>query len=378
MSQIELVNTESRLAEVVDHLSRAPQVAVDIESNGFFRYHERVCLVQLAIDGTAFLVDPLAINELGMLGHLLEDRSVEKIFHATDYDLRSLDRDWGFRVNRLFDTCFAAALVGSEQLGLQSVVKEQVGVELAKPRKLQRSDWTMRPLSPEALEYAANDVLHLKSVRKALSERLKDLSRLSWAQEEFARLEDIRYIRPDRELAFLSIKGSRDLDRRGLAVLRSLVQFREEEASRLDLPPFKVIPNFALIRLSLEPAAGLTNVRGLGQYGRPPADRGLKAAICKGVESQPETWPKRQPSKEKGSSSGQEEVRNRLSSLKKWRRELGLELGLNPGLLWPTVSLERLSECPTDLEIELESPDVRNWQRDEFSLALRSVHATLS
>ena len=250
MSQIELVSVESQLAEVVERISRAPRVAVDIESNGFFRYHERVCLVQLASAETAFLVDPLAIEDMRPLGDLLGDRSVEKVFHAADYDLRSLDRDWGFRVNNLFDTGIAAAFVDSKQLGLQSVVEEHAGVELAKHRKLQRSDWTLRPLSPEALKYAADDVLHLLQVREALSARLKELSRLAWAEEEFARLENVRHTPPDRELAFLSIKGSRDLDGRGLAVLRSLFQFREQEASRLDRPFFKVIPDSALVKLS--------------------------------------------------------------------------------------------------------------------------------
>ena len=127
MSQIEFVTEESRLAEVVDHISRAPRVAVDIESNGFFRYHERVCLVQLASAETAFVVDPLAIEDVRPLGNLFGDWSVEKVFHAADYDIRSLDRDWGFRVNNLFDTSIAAAFVGSEQLGLQSVVKEKRG-----------------------------------------------------------------------------------------------------------------------------------------------------------------------------------------------------------------------------------------------------------
>ena len=269
MSQIEFVTGESRLAEVVDHISRAPRVAVDIESNGFFRYHERVCLVQLASAETAFIVDPLAIDDVRPLGKLLGDRSVEKVFHAPDYDLRSLDRDWGFRVNNLFDTSIAAAFAGSEQLGLQSVVEEHAGVELVKDRKLQRSDWTMRPLSPEALKYAADDVLHLLKVRESLSARLETLSRLAWAEEEFARMENVRHTPPERELAFLSIKGSRDLDGRGLAILRSLYQFREQEAKHLDRSFFRVIPDSALVQLSSEPEADLSAVKGLGRYGHP-------------------------------------------------------------------------------------------------------------
>ena len=378
MSQIELVSVESQLAEVVERISRAPRVAVDIESNGFFRYHERVCLVQLASAETAFLVDPLAIEDMRPLGDLLGDRSVEKVFHAADYDLRSLDRDWGFRVNNLFDTGIAAGFVGSKQLGLQSVVEEHAGVELAKHRKLQRSDWTLRPLSPEALKYAADDVLHLLQVREALSARLKELSRLAWAEEEFARLENVRHTPPDRELAFLSIKGSRDLDGRGLAVLRSLFQFREQEASDLDRPFFKVIPDSALVKLSSEPTADLSTVKGLGRFGRPPANRALKAAIDKGLRSRPVTWPKRTRSEETWSPAERERVRTRLRSLKTWRSQLGRELRLDSGLLWPAVSLERLAWRPCGLHSELVSPEVRSWQKREFGAALRTILATLS
>ena len=128
MDRIDLVTTAPRLAEVVDLLSKTPRVAVDIESNGFFRYHERVCLVQLSAGETAFLADPLAIDDVSPLGALLADPSVEKVFHAADYDIRSLDRDWGFRVANLFDTGIAAAFVGSSQLGLQSVVEQQIGL----------------------------------------------------------------------------------------------------------------------------------------------------------------------------------------------------------------------------------------------------------
>ena len=378
MSQIELVSTGSRLAEVVDHISRTPRVAVDIESNGFFRYHERVCLVQLASAETAFLVDPLAIDDLRPLGDLLGDRSVEKVFHAADYDLRSLDRDWGFRVNNLFDTGIAAAFVGSEHLGLQSVVEEHAGMKLAKLRRLQRSDWTMRPLTPEALKYAADDVLHLLQVREALSARLKELSRFAWAKEEFARLENVRHTPPDRELAFLSITGSHDLDGRSLAVLRSLFQFREQEAIRLDRPFFKVISDSALVKLSSEPVADLSAVKGLGRFGRPPADRGLKAAIEEGLRSRPVTCPKRTRSEKTWSPAERERVRTRFRSLKTWRSELGRELRLDPSLLWPAVSLERLARWPCSLHSEVVSPKIRSWQEREFAGALRRVLATLS
>ena len=378
MSQFELVNTETRLAEVVSRMSRVPRVAVDVESNGFFRYHERVCLVQLAADETAFLVDPLAIGDVRPLGQLLSDQAVEKVLHAAGNDVRSLDRDWGFRVNNLFDTSIAAAFVGSTQLGLQSVLQEHMGLELAKLRKLQLSDWTIRPLSPEALKYAADDVLHLPGLRDVLAGQLKRLSRQEWAKEEFTRLENVRHTPSDRELAFLAIKGSRDLDGRGLAVLRSLFQFRERAARRLDRPPFKVIPDSVLVQLSSDSSSNLTTVKGLGRFGRPPASRGLKAAIEEGLRARLVTRPKRTWNENILSPTERREVEIRLRGLKTWRSQMGQELRLDPGLLWPAVSLERLARSPDSLDAELVSPEVRRWQKREFGGALRGVLATLS
>ena len=377
MNPVELVSEESRLAEVIDQISSAQRVAFDIESNGFFRYHERVCLVQLATAEAVFLVDPLAIDDIRPLGDLLGDRSVEKVFHAADYDLRSFDRDWKFRVNNLFDTSIAAALDGTERLGLQSVVRKYAGEELEKNRKLQRSDWTMRPLSSEALKYAANDVLHLLKVREALSARLKELSRFAWVKEEFARLENVRHTPPDRELAFLSVKGSRDLDGKGLAVLCALCQFREREAKLFDRPLFKVIQDSVLVQLSSEPASDLSTVKGLGRYGRRPANRRLKAAIHKGLSSQPVTPPRQTRSEERWCPSEREKVKNRLQSLKTWRNQLGRELRLDSSLLWSTVSLNRLARNPGDLHSELVRPEVRSWQKREFGASLKSVLATL-
>lgn len=371
MSQIELVRDDDRLTEVVKHLLRTPRVAVDIESNGFFRYHERVCLVQLASAEIAFLVDPLKIDNIQPLGDLLGNRSVEKVLHAADYDLRSFDRDWGFRINNVFDTKIAAEFVGTERIGLQAVVEEYAGVVLPKSLKLQRSDWTMRPLKPEALQYAANDVLHLQCVRKALSTRLKKLSRYAWVQEEFTRLESVRHTAPDREVAFLSVKGSRDLDGRGLAVLRSLFKFREREARRRDRPTFKVIPDFALVNLSSDPLIELSTVKGLGWYGCHPGNRRLKDAIRKGLRSKPVALPRRRSSEGKKGLEDKEMVKERLSTLKAWRSQLGSELRLNPSLLWPTKSLERLAKDPYSLQIELVSPDIRDWQKLEFEACLR-------
>ncbi len=377
MSQIEFVNETPRLVEVIDLLRCAPQVAIDLESNGFFRYRERVCLVQLASDRAGFLVDPLAIKDVEPLGDLLRDKSVEKVFHAAHYDLQSLDRDWGFRVENLFDTSIAAKLVGSAQLGLQPLVEQYAGVKLVKSRKLQRSDWTKRPLSPAAKTYAINDVLYLRQVRDALSVRLEELSRWEWAREEFERLAVVRHTPVNREATFLSVKGSHDLDGRGRAVLRALFQWREGEARRLDRPVFKVLSDKVLLELASNPATDNSSLKKLGWFGRPPANKRIKAAIKKGLRSELVTSPKRTRASNTQSPEELARIDSRLRKLKAWRSALGTELGLEASVLWPRVSLERLSRDPTSLNSECNRPEVRSWQMREFGESLESVLASL-
>ena len=181
---------------------------MDLESNGFHRYPERVCLIQLAVADEIFLIDPLVIEDMAPLGVLLSAPSVVKIFHSADYDIRSLDRDWGFRVSPLFDTSSGAAFIGHTRLGLAALIKDWFDVEIPKTKSLQRADWTIRPLSAELREYAATDVIYLARLADLLNDRLRALGRTAWVREECERLANVRYVAPDTKSAFLSVKGS--------------------------------------------------------------------------------------------------------------------------------------------------------------------------
>ena len=374
---IEMVATTPRLEEVVEKALEWPPVALDIEGNGFHRYPERVCLVQLAVHGSIFLIDPLAVPDAGPLGKLLADLSVEKILHSADYDLRSLDRDWGFRVRNLFDTSIAAAFVGSPRLGLGTVLRDYLGVEVTKTKKLQRADWTIRPLSSQALHYAAQDVLYLERTRNLLVERLEELGRLEWVREECERLTEVRYHPRDMEWAFAAIKGSRTLDGRGLAVLRSLHRFREEEALRSDHPPFKVISDPALVQIASNPYSDIASLKGLGRFGRQPGLSRLSAAIREGLEGLTVRLP-RQPARNGQRDPAQRaKIGDRLHILKGWRTAQGQRKQLDPALLWPAASLERLAAAPDTVDAELVSPEVRTWQRQELGESLRGFLAAL-
>ena len=375
---VTVVTSAAGLAEAVRHAYDHPHVAVDLESNGFHRYPEHICLVQLGVGESVYIVDPLAIDDVSPLGRLLADDSVEKVMHSADYDIRSLDRDWSFHTAALFDTSIAAAFLGSSRLGLDAVLKEYLGVEVTKTKRIQRSDWTRRPLSSEAMEYAADDVRHLVSLRNKLGAELSRLSRLEWVKEECERLSRVRSQPPDPNWAFLSIKGRSALDARGLGVLRSLHRFREREALRRNTPPFKIISNGKLVELASSPERDLGSVGGLGRFGR-GADMGrLRVAIHEGLKEGPVRPPKRgKPDSPRLGPGERDLAAARHQKLKDWRTYKGAALDLDPALTWPATSLERLSRLPQSLEDEIAGPDVRAWQVREFGDDLRRLVASL-
>jgi len=373
---IEIVTTDVRLAQVVEVASRSPRVALDTESNGLHRYPEHICLVQLAAGDSVYLIDPLAILDAGPIGELLADASVQKVMHSADYDLRSFDRDWGFRVTNLFDTNIAAAFVGTTRLGLAAVLKDLLGVAVPKVKKLQRADWTVRPLSSGAQRYAADDVLHVERLRDLLVRRLTDLRRLDWVEEECARQAAVRHTPRDPEWAFATIKGSRALDGLGLAVLRSLYEFREEEALRKNRPPFQIIQDALLVEIATDPRTDLGVVKGLGRYGHGRALADLRAAIHDGMRAAPVKRP-RSTNRLRLSTAQLVELDARRRRLKEWRAGLGRSLKLDPSRLWPSASLERLAEDPDSLAAEFASREVRAWQRREFGECLEAFVALL-
>ena len=199
------------------------------------------------------------------LGLILRDPSIRKILHSGDNDIRTLDKEWGLRIVNLYDTSIGARFLGLEKLGLGNIAEEIIGLKLAKHKRLQRADWGIRPLSDEALEYAASDVLHLKRLMDELVRRTDALGRSQWVEEECRRIQDIRYSPPDPpEKSFISIKGSSALDGRGLAILRELALFRESAALKIGRPTFRVMPDRALVAIAQDPKVDLRSVSGIG------------------------------------------------------------------------------------------------------------------
>ena len=364
---IEFLSTSGQVSDLARILFQESCIAVDTESNSRHRYPERVCLVQVATNSKVYLIDTLAVDDMKPIGEVLADETVVKVIQGAEYDIRCLDREWGFRTRNLFDTSIAARFVGMKQTGLSALTEALLGVHIPKDARIQKSDWSHRPFSQEALNYAAADVWYLLSIQKALEGRLRTLARSPWVSEECARLEEIRYVAPNPETAFLSLKGSRRLNGQGKAILKRLFMLREAEARLRNRPPYYVLPHETLVHLASNPAADLAQLPALKMQVDSRFGRLLRATLQRALTDPPFSNPirySRQP-------VTPIEI-GRLQILKKWRVNLGRQLSIDPALAWPMASLERLAKAPLTLGAELQSPDVRQWQREQFATSLEA------
>ena len=362
---VELLTTSGEVSDLARILFQERCIAIDTESNSRHRYPERVCLVQVATNSNVYLIDPLAVDDMKPIGEVLADETVVKVIQGAEYDIRCLDREWGFRVRNLFDTSIAARFVGMKQSGLSVLIETLLGVHIPKDARIQKSDWSHRPLSQEALNYAATDVWYLLSIQRGLESRLRTLSRSPWVSEECARLEEIRYVAPDPETAFLSLKGSRRLAGQEKAILKRLFMLREAEARRRNRPPYYVLPHETLIHLASNPAADLAQLPSLRRQVDSRFGRLLRATLHRGLADPPITNPIRYSIQQVTPVEIE-----RLQILKGWRANLGRQLSIDPALVWPMASLERLAKAPRTLGAELQSPEVRQWQREQFATSL--------
>jgi len=359
------------LAELIAAIRRAPRIAVDTEAASFHRYRDRIYLIQIStVDRTA-LIDPLAISDLSAIGSVLADRRIEKTFHDADYDLRVLDRDYGFRAARLFDTRIAAQLVGEPAIGLAALLEKYAGVKLAKEH--QKADWSQRPLPPPMLAYAAEDTRHLLALRDALERHLRDLGRLDWANEEFTRLEALRWtgIAEGDTDGYLRVKGAKGLPPRALAAFRELHRWRETVAQREDKAPFRVIGNDSLLAVSKSLPATPAD---LGAIKDVPASLARRhgAALLDAVARARALPEGDLPRVERSARPPKDpDFDGRVERLKGVRNRFATELGIDPGVLCGRTTLEAVARAaPKDRAGLAQVSELRRWQIDVLGEAM--------
>jgi ribonuclease D len=338
-------------------------LAIDTEGASFHRYHDRIYLLQVSTADRHAIIDPLRAGPLDALRTIVESRQVEVVFHDADYDLRLLHQDYGWQVANIFDTRIAAQLLGIRAFGLAALLQHFFSVKLDK--RFQRADWSMRPLSPEMLAYAAQDTMHLLSLRENLRAELKRLGRSSWAAEEFERLEGTRWDEDDPGSAFLKIKGARDLTRRELAVLRELVPWREQVARELDRSTFRVVGNEVLLEVARRGPTSkseLTAIKGMPRGMVDTRCSAMLEAVQRGLQVGEAELP-RFPKAPRWARDP--DFDDRVNRLREVRDAKARDLDLEPGVLCARERLEAIArKRATSIEELGEIPELRRWQID--------------
>jgi ribonuclease D len=291
--------SESSLQELAAAARASGRVALDTEFMGEGRYRTLLCLVQLAIpegDEAAeriAIVDPLAEDLDGApLAAVLADPAIQVVVHAGRQDIALLRRRFQTDVTNVFDTQVAAGFAGlGAQSSYESLLAELLGLRVAKTASFTR--WDQRPLSPEQLAYASEDVVHLLELADELQRRLRTLGRLEWAQEECEPLACSTDER-DLETVFLRLPRAGSLSASSRPIARELVAWRERTAARHDRPVQTVLGDATLVELAKRKPSSheqLTRIRGLGAGGRRGDE--LLDVIRRGTERPLEPAPER-------------------------------------------------------------------------------------
>lgn len=382
-----LVQNSGEFAEMMAFLQEQPLIAVDTESDSLYRYHPRVCLIQISAcvnDSAAqpnpadplptvdYLLDPLKFHRLQPLGELLADPAVEVLFHAAENDVRLLERDFHFRCANLYDTQLAARILGRNGVGLAAMLQEEFGV--ISDKSMQRTDWGRRPLTAQQMTYAQIDTHYLPVLRQRQIVKLKEAERWEEALEGFAALAELRYEEPSQERTFWRMKQTRELDREDLGLLEELWSWREITAERTDRPPFKVLADTVLAELAQrKPSslAELSEVKGFNDRQVKRLGREVLEAVRLG-QGRP-TPPLPEPTVRPEQLLSNPE-RARYDALRQWRTGVATERGVDPDIVFNNDTLLQIAtKQPDSLEALQEIAAFGPWKTRTYGAAVLAI-----
>lgn len=324
--------------------------AIDTEADSLHRYRESLCLIQFATDAECVLMDPLAIEDLTPLGDYLAKSIVW--MHGADYDMTMLKRQFGSLPAKVYDTQIGARLMGARRFGLGDLVSHYFGVELSKSS--QKADWGKRPLSPKMVEYALNDVHYLLDMGRKIVAELTAKGRLEWFEESCEAAREKVLERDETKEDVWRVQGSGKLEPVGLAYLRALWEWRDEEAKAWDRPSFMVAPNRQLLEWSIE-LAGKRPVH-LPPHFRSERIKRYKEAIAAAAALPESEWPERPQGKRR---KRDRDFDRKVEQLLKLRESVAAKLDIEGSLIAPRAILEGLAANEMNAEEVL-----LKWQRE--------------
>ena len=343
-----LVTNEDTLRTVARRLEDEPRVALDIESNGMHAYKATLCVLQLAAKGSVVIVDPLA-TKLDALGPLLASEKTTKLVHDVSFDARIL-AEAGLTLANVKDTSVAARMLARTATGLGSLLSAELGIDVDK--KMQHHDWALRPLDRVALSYLGNDVVHLEALADRLFAEVETRGIAAEVDEEtrYRLAQSIAAAgSEDPRPPNLRLKGIDKLPEADLAVLRHVARVREEKASALDVPPYKVLAPDVLVAIAQakpRTAADLARIKGATQGRRAASlEAALLEAVAAGVlEPRIPEEDRVHLERPRLPSGLARQRRAREQRLSKWRREEAARRGVDEQVVLPGHCLQDLAD----------------------------------
>ena len=348
-------------------LADQPNLAVDTESNSLFAYREQVCLIQFSTSESDFLVDSMAFSDLTALAPIFADPHIQKTFHAAEYDVLCLKRDFGFHFNNLFDTMLAARILGRKEVGLGSILEAEFNVQVDK--RQQRANWGQRPLPGYLLDYARQDTHFLIPLGERLERQLGEKGLLPLAQEDFRRVCQVEANPENGKSDCWRVNGVHQLSPQQVAVLQELCIYRDDVARNRNRPLFKVISDHTLHAIAshlpsnleeLKTLPGMTNHQ-LNRHGK-----ALLQAVQHGLQAEPVHPPR--------NVRPDERFLARVEVLKQWRKQKAKELQVESDIILPRDLLHQLAaRNPQDMgALSVCLSDVP-WRRERYGEEILKV-----
>jgi ribonuclease D len=364
----QFVNQHSVFEKILRDMGEEKILAVDTEANSLYAYREQVCLIQISSSNKDYIIDPLALEDLSPLGDIFSNPGIEKIFHASEYDILIMYDEYQFSFKNLFDTMLAAQILGRKKLGLDALLEEIVGIQVNK--KYQRANWGKRPLADDMLQYAQVDTHYLIKIRHTLAAELEKKGLTPIATEDFSRA--CRVHRQDREeklAPYWRINGARKLPPQKAAVLVKLFEYRDRVARKINQPVFKVLSSQTLLNLAEQCPTSAQQLLKLEMVGKNALRRhseGLVQAIKAGLASDPVRPPRREQTDDSFFA--------REKALRDWRKQTAQKMSVNSAVVLPRELLYALvSTNPANRE-ELANvlADVP-WRLERFGEDILSI-----
>lgn len=254
-----LIDTDEKLIKFCQILEKQLFITVDSEFLREHSYYPRLCLLQIGYDGGSAIIDPLSKTDLSPFFDILANKKITKVFHAGRQDVEIFYNFTGKIPENIFDTQIAAMVCGfGENVSYGTLVHEITSVELDKSCRL--TDWSIRPLDENQLEYALNDVTYLVDCYKFLHKKIEETNRTDWIKEEMAEFYDEKYYRVEPAEAWHKIRHNIH-SQQFLSALKHLAEWREIRAQKFNTPRQSIIKDEVLINLASSRPCNLNELK---------------------------------------------------------------------------------------------------------------------